>query len=447
MIRGFFLSTGHDGSAEWRDGRVGCTAVLGTQWGDEGKGKIVDCLSKDVDIVARFQGGANAGHTVNVDGRETILHQLPAGILSSGVVCLIGNGVVLDPHEFFNEIEAVEATGLPVVDRLKISPGTHILLPYHKALDRAHEASLGLRKIGTTCRGIGPAYTDKASRKGVRVGDLSDFERFKSIVREEVERKNAEIAALGSNELQDAGKLLEDIGSIRKKLLGMMDDVSLFLYQASVSGKNILLEGAQGTMLDLDHGTYPYVTSSNTTIGAAVIGLGFAPSRIDRVLGVAKAYTTRVGMGPFPTELSGHLGEVMREKGKEYGATTGRPRRCGWFDALVVKYAVRVNGINSIVLTKLDVLDTFEKIKVAVSYRTGDRVVEDLPPEQANLSRATPVYEEYEGWLSDTSSVRNYEDLPVPARTYIERIGALVGCPVRYVSVGPSREALVTITD
>ena len=424
---------------------MACTAVLGTQWGDEGKGKIVDYLSGAIDIVARFQGGANAGHTVIVDGRETILHQLPTGILNPDVVCIIGNGVVLDPHELFNEIKTVETLGLSALNRLLISPGTHILLPYHKALDRAHEASLGPKKIGTTCRGIGPAYTDKASRRGVRLGDLKDFERFSGFVREEVDRKNALITTLGSNELLDAEQMLEDIGSIREKLLEMMEDVSLYLYEASISGKKILLEGAQGTMLDLDHGTYPYVTSSNTTIGAAIIGLGFAPTRINTVLGVAKAYTTRVGMGPFPTELTGPFGETMREKGKEYGATTGRPRRCGWFDALVVKYSVRINGIDSLILTKMDVLDTLETIKVAVAYRVGGVVVEHLPRGYENLSKVEPVYEEYEGWMSDTSSAREYEDLPEPARVYVERVGALVGCPVQYVSVGPARDELVTI--
>jgi adenylosuccinate synthase len=422
---------------------VGCTVILGTQWGDEGKGKIVDYLSKDIDVVARFQGGANAGHTVNVSGRETILHQLPTGILTPGVICLIGNGVVLDPGELFTEIEAVEALGLKTEDRLKISGGTHLLLPYHKVLDLALEEALGAKKLGTTCRGIGPAYTDKAARRGLRLQDLSDLELFTERVGEEVERKNAQLASLGSREVLIKEKVIERILTVRERILGMMTDVSLYLDRACSDGKRVLLEGAQGTMLDLDHGTYPFVTSSNTTIGEAVIGLGIAPALIDKALGITKAYTTRVGMGPFPTELDGEMGDILRDKGREFGATTGRPRRCGWLDTVVVRYSARINGINSIVLTKMDVLDTLEKIKVAVSYRIGNSVTEHLPSDPRALSEGEPVYEEFEGWKEDTSSARKLEQLPAPARSYIEGISELVGCKVDYVSVGPAREALI----
>ncbi len=424
---------------------MGCTVVLGTQWGDEGKGKIVDCLSMNIDIVARFQGGANAGHTVNVNGNETILHQLPTGILSPHVTCIIGNGVVLDPEELFTEIEMVERMGLPVAGRLKISPGTHLLLPYHKALDRAQEEVLGSEKIGTTCRGIGPAYTDKVARKGVRLSDLRDQKRFMSIVAGEVEHKSKLLAGLGSREILDREKIVSRVLSFRDRLLEMMEDVSLTIDGALRDGKRVLLEGAQGTMLDIDHGSYPYVTSSNTSIGAAVIGLGLAPSKIGRVLGVTKAYTTRVGMGPFPTELRSGSGDRMRERGREFGATTGRPRRCGWLDAVLVRYSVRINGTDSLVLTKLDVLDELEHIRVAVAYRAGGELFDQYPSDPRFLFEAEPVYEEFEGWLTETSSVRTYEELPAAARAYIEGVSKMVGCKVGYVSVGPSRAALIRI--
>lgn len=417
--------------------------MLGTQWGDEGKGKVVDCLSKDVDIVARFQGGANAGHTVTIDGKETILHQLPTGILSPGVMCLIGNGVVLDPEELFAEIEAIEKLGIRVDGRLKISPGAHLLLPYHKALDRAQEENLGPRKLGTTCRGIGPAYSDKAARRGVRCADLFVPERIIEAINEEAVRKQVQLEGLGAKEATSKEEILANILALRERLLGMTVDVSLYLRRALSEGKRVLLEGAQGTMLDLDHGTYPFVTSSNTTVGAAIIGLGIPPGLIDQVIGVCKAYTTRVGMGPFPTELTGELGDELRERGKEFGATTGRPRRCGWFDAVVVRYSVRINGIDSLILTKMDVLDSLDSIKVAVAYSHGEEVLEHFPYDPGILTEGKPVYKEFEGWKSDTSTARAYGDLPSLARSFIEGISELVGCPIECVSVGPSREAFI----
>jgi adenylosuccinate synthase len=413
------------------------------QWGDEGKGKVVDWLARDADIVARFQGGANAGHTVSIDGRETILHQIPAGILRAGVICLIGNGVVLDPEELFAEIALLGKIGIAAEERLKISPGVHLLLPYHKILDRAHETVLGAKKLGTTCRGIGPAYTDKVSRRGVRLLDLTNPDVFSARVREEAMAKERELASLGSREIMDAAEIIERLLSMKDRLLAMAADVSAWLCAAESQQKRILLEGAQGTMLDLDHGTYPYVTSSNTTIGGALVGLGIPASFIGKVWGVAKAYTTRVGMGPFPTELTDELGEKLRTRGREFGATTGRPRRCGWFDAAVVRYAVRVNGVQSLVLTKLDVLDSLETIKVSVGYRLGSKVVDSFGGDPEVFLEGTPVYEDFEGWRSVTSSARTYEDLPVAARRYIEGLAELTGCRIECVSIGPSRDALI----
>lgn len=413
------------------------------QWGDEGKGKVVDYLSKEADIVARFQGGANAGHTVCIDGRETILHQIPTGILRPGVICLIGNGVVLDPDEFFSEVEVLGKMGLDPERRVKISAGIHLLLPYHKSLDRAREKLLGERKLGTTCRGIGPAYTDKVARKGVRLIDLVARARFVDIIRHEAREKARELASLGSQEIVNIEEIIEKVLSVRERLLAMREDVSLFLHKAAAEGKRILLEGAQGTMLDLDHGTYPFVTSSNTTIGGALAGLGIPPSFIGKIYGIAKAYTTRVGMGPFPTELSGELGDLLRKGGREFGATTGRPRRCGWFDAAVVRYAVRVNGVDSLILTKLDVLDSLETIKVAVGYRLGERIVDSFLCEPAVYSSGEPVYEEFPGWMSETTSARTYAELPVSARRYIEGLAELLRCRIEYVSVGPGRDALI----
>ncbi len=425
---------------------VACTVVLGMQWGDEGKGKIVDWLARDSDIVARFQGGANAGHTVNIEGRETILHQLPTGILNPRVLCLIGNGVVLDPDELFEEIELLEKMGLEPEPRLRISPGAHLLLPYHKALDRASEDHLGPRKIGTTCRGIGPAYTDKVSRRGVRLVDLADPDRFVRAVGEEIGRKQEQLSRLGSSLTLDPGEIISAITGMKDRLLAMMEDVSLLLDRALEEGRSVLLEGAQGTMLDLDHGTYPFVTSSNTTIGAAIIGLGIPPGRIDHTLGVVKAYTTRVGMGPFPTELEDEVGTMMRERGKEYGATTGRPRRCGWLDAVVARHAARINGVDSLVLTKMDVLDSVESIDVCVAYRIDGERCDNFPRDPAALAKARPVYERFDGWMEDTTGARNIGDLPAGARRFIGGVGEVIGRPVEFASVGPSREALVRMT-
>ncbi len=416
-----------------------CQVVVGAQWGDEGKGKIVDVMAEAADVVARYQGGANAGHTVVVDGEEFILHQVPSGVLHPEKECLLGNGVVLDAVEFFGEIDELENRGIDAERRVWVSTRAHLLLPYHKALDAAKEGSRGEEKIGTTGRGIGPAYEDKVGRIGIRVADCIDPGRVRRLVESNVEIKRAVLAALGSDAELSAAETMEAIESVRERLVARSADVSERVARHLGAGRRVLLEGAQGSQLDIDHGTYPYVTSSNTTAGGAAVGMGIGPRDLDEIVGVVKAYTTRVGNGPLPTEVDSPLQERLREAGGEYGATTGRPRRCGWFDAVVVRYAARVNSLTELAVTKLDVLDGFDAVPVCTGYRAaaedGGGKLDEFPANLEMLDRCEPIWEEHPGWRTTTSGARSWDDLPPEARSYLERIEALVGVPIRRVSV------------
>jgi adenylosuccinate synthase len=411
-------------------------AVLGAQWGDEGKGKIVDLLTRHFSIVARYQGGHNAGHTVYAGGRKFVLRLLPSGILHAGIRCVIGNGVVVDPEALFSEIDELEAAGISVGDRLVISDKAHLILPYHRELDLLSEARRGERKIGTTSRGIGPAYEDKIARRGVRVGDLANPESLAEAVQHNVAARNRLIA----DSQMDWRQVIDDLKRAWQRMGPWVADVSLFLERARAAGQSIMFEGAQGTLLDIDHGTYPYVTSSNATIGGVCTGLGVAPRAIEGVLGVAKAYTTRVGEGPLPTELTGELGDRLRESGQEFGAVTGRPRRCGWYDAVAVRYAVRVNGLDALALTKLDVLDSLPELRVCTSYRSRGATLTELPGDVAQLAQVEPVYETLPGWTQPTRGARRYEDLPPQAQAYIARIEEVTGVPAAILSTGSDRE-------
>jgi adenylosuccinate synthase len=413
-----------------------CTVVVGSQWGDEGKGKIVDVLAEQADVVARYQGGANAGHTVHVGAEEFILHQIPSGILHPGTRCLLGNGVVLDPFQFFEEMDAHIERGVDAEERVNVSLRAHLLLPYHKILDKAAEAGRGARKIGTTGRGIGPAYEDKIARQGIRVADLRSEERARELLTAAAARANAKLAAIGSEETVDADALIEEVFSL---------DTGRVVAEAIEAGKHVLLEGAQGALLDVDHGTYPYVTSSNTTAGGAALGVGVGPTMIDAVIGVVKAYTTRVGEGPLPTELPSPLQEQVRELGGEYGATTGRPRRCGWFDAVVVRFATRVNGLTGLAVTKLDVLDTLPEIQIATGYTVNGEPVEDFPGDIEQLAEVEPVYETMPGWQAPTTEARKWDDLPGAAKSYLRRLEELTGTPIWYVSVGTRRDQIIHV--
>ncbi|HET9984018.1 MAG TPA: adenylosuccinate synthase [Longimicrobiales bacterium] len=421
-----------------------CTVVVGAQWGDEGKGKIVDVLAAETDIVARYQGGANAGHTVYVAGDQFILRQIPSGILHAGTRCLLGNGVVLDPPQFFEELDGLAARGVEVEGRIGISGRAHLLLPYHKRLDQAREAELGSGKIGTTGRGIGPAYEDKIARRGVRAADLRDATRAAGLVRDATARVNRDLVELGAERL-DPDTVAEEVLALRPRLLPLLTDTGLEITAALKAERRVLLEGAQGALLDVDHGTYPFVTSSNTTAGGASVGVGIGPTAIDAVLGVVKAYTTRVGSGPLPTEIPGEIGEELRRLGGEFGAVTGRPRRCGWFDAVVVRYGARVNGLSGLAITKLDVLDSFDEIRVAVAYEIDGQVQEEFPDSLAVLERARPIYETLPGWRVSTSAARTPEDLPAAARAYLRRLEELTGVPTWYISVGTGREQIIRV--
>jgi adenylosuccinate synthase len=421
-----------------------CTVIVGAQWGDEGKGKIVDVLAAHVDIVARYQGGANAGHTVDVAGDEFILHQIPSGILHPGKRCLLGNGVVLDMEQFFAELDGLKARGIDAEDRLGISGRAHLLLEYHKRLDRASEQRRGEEKIGTTGKGIGPAYEDKVARRGLRVGDLRDPARAEALLRHAARGANDRLVAVEADPV-DIDGLVASLLQARRRLLPMVTDTGEEIHRAIQDGKRVLMEGAQGALLDIDHGTYPFVTSSNTTAAGAATGTGIGPTALDSVLGVVKAYTTRVGSGPLPTEIPSDIGERLRELGGEYGATTGRPRRCGWFDAVVVRYAARVNGLTGLALTKLDVLDSFDEIRICTGYRIDGEHHEHFPDDLARLERAEPVLETLPGWRADTTGARSLDDLPLQAREYMGRIEELVRVPVEYVSVGTQREQIIRV--
>jgi adenylosuccinate synthase len=422
-----------------------CVVVVGSQWGDEGKGKIVDVLAEDVDIVARYQGGANAGHTVHVGDEEFVLHQIPSGILHPHQRCFLGNGVVMDPFQFFEELDALTARGFDAEERLGVSGRAHLLLPYHKVLDREAEESRGAKKIGTTGRGIGPAYEDKIARKGIRVADLRDADRAEELLRAAAARVNRDLTCQGSAERVDADRLVTEVFEIRERLLALSVDTGRLIHDALRAGESVLLEGAQGALLDVDHGTYPYVTSSNTTAGGAALGVGIGPTALDAVVGVVKAYTTRVGEGPLPTELPSPMQERVRDLGGEYGATTGRPRRCGWFDAVVVRYAARINGLTGLAVTKMDVLDTLEEIRIAVGYEVGGVRLDDFPADLETLAEVEPIFETLPGWQSSTAEARRWEDLPEGARRYLTRIEELTDVPVWYVSVGTRRDQIIHV--
>ena len=418
-------------------------AVLGAQWGDEGKGKIVDLLTPNFSIVARYQGGHNAGHTVYANGRKFVLRLLPSGILHPGITCVIGNGVVIDPAALFAEIDELAAAGIDIGDRLLVSDKAHLILPYHRELDLLSEARRGEQKIGTTSRGIGPAYEDKIARRGVRVGDLANTDALRTAIRHNVDARNRIIG----DSVMHAEQVLEALAAAWARMGPWVTDVSLFLSRARAAQRSIMFEGAQGTLLDIDHGTYPYVTSSNATIGGVCTGLGVPPRAIDGVLGVAKAYTTRVGGGPLPTELTGAIGNRLRETGQEFGAVTGRPRRCGWYDAVAVRYAVRVNGLDALALTKLDVLDGMEELRICTAYRCAGATLTEFPGEIAQLAACEPIYESIPGWQTPTAGVRRYADLPPAAQRYVARLEELTGVPAAVVSTGSAREDTIIRDD
>jgi adenylosuccinate synthase len=420
------------------DSRV--VVVVGAQWGDEGKGKLVDVLAERADWVVRYQGGANAGHTVDLGERKFVLHQIPSGILHPGVRCAIGNGVVLDPDTLFEEIDGLVQAGVDVEGRLYVSERAHMVLPYHKMVDGASASS---KAIGTTGRGIGPAYEDKVARRGVRVLDLRHPERLRAVVEAGAENAQARLTRYGSDKTIDIDRVLETLERLGKRLLPLAEDVGLMVHRAHKSGAAVLLEGAQGSLLDVDHGTYPFVTSSNTTAGGAAIGVGIGPTAIHRVLGVVKAYTTRVGNGPLPTEFEEPLQSEVRALGNEFGATTGRARRCGWFDALVVKYATRVNGLSDLAVTKLDVLDTLPKLGICVGYGVDGELHDEFPSDVAALDKVVPKYEWFDGWKSSTAEARSLADLPRNARVYLDRMEALCEAPITYVSVGTRRDQII----
>lgn len=422
-----------------------CTVVVGCQWGDEGKGKIVDVLAEDVDIVARYQGGANAGHTVKVGDDMFVLHQIPSGILHAGKRCLLGNGVVLDMQQFFQEYDALVARGIAMDGRVGVSLRAQLLLPYHRLLDQASESSAA-EPIGTTGRGIGPAYEDKAGRRGVRVADLGNPERLAKRVGAARDRTERRVEQLGATGPVDLDRAIDEALALGERLLGLATDTGVEITTALKAGRRVLLEGAQGTALDLDHGTYPFVTSSNTTAAAAATGTGIGPTAIDAVIGVVKAYTTRVGEGPLPTAFDPGMDEKVRQLGGEFGATTGRPRRCGWFDSVITRFAAQVNGLTGVAITKLDVLDTLPELRVATAYRLPNgTVTESFPADTWSLTGVEPVYETLPGWQAPTHDVRRVSDLPAKARAYLDRIEELTDAPVQWISVGTKRNQIIPV--
>ncbi len=417
--------------------------IVGAQWGDEGKGKIVDLLSEHVDVVARYQGGANAGHTVVIGQKKYILHLIPSGILHENTICVIGNGVVIDPQALLEEVEMLNGQGIDVEGRLFISHRAHLIMPYHKLLDRIKEESHTELKIGTTGRGIGPAYVDKASRTGIRIVDLLDRQTLHEKLEMNIRQKNQILSKIYDATELNADEMIEDYIEFGQKIQPFIADTSQLLNDAIRRQKRVLCEGAQGTLLDLDFGTYPYVTSSNPVSGGASTGLGIGPNRIDTITGVIKAYTTRVGEGPFPTEFDPETAEQMREWGQEFGATTGRPRRCGWFDAVVARFAVQINGIDRWALTKLDVLDRLEEIKICVGYQYEGKELESFPASLLQMNSVEPIYESYPGWLAPTSHITRFEDLPENAQNYVRAIEELTDTPVEIISVGSRRRATI----
>jgi adenylosuccinate synthase len=419
--------------------------VVGTQWGDEGKGKIVDWLTDHAQGVVRFQGGHNAGHTLVIGAKKTVLHLIPSGILRGGVACYIGNGVVLSPQALVEEMDELEAAGVPVAQRLRISEACPLILAYHAALDRAREAARGNEKIGTTGRGIGPAYEDKVARRAIRLQDLFKPVRFADKLRELLDFHNFVLVQYHHQPAVDFRKTLDETLALAPRLQPLVADVPRALYEANRDGRNLLFEGAQGSLLDIDHGTYPYVTSSNCVAGAAAAGAGIGPMHLHYVLGITKAYSTRVGGGPFPTELSDSVGERLRQRGQEFGATTGRPRRTGWFDAAALKRSIQLNGVSGLCITKLDVLDGAESLKICVGYEVGGKVSDILPVGAEELECCVPVYEELPGWQQSTVGVKKFDALPKAARDYLKRIEALCDVPIDLISTGPERDETIVL--
>ncbi|MGZ8477823.1 MAG: adenylosuccinate synthase [Candidatus Binatia bacterium] len=421
-------------------------AIIGAQWGDEGKGKIVDLFTHDADIIVRFQGGNNAGHTLVVNGKKTILHLVPSGALHPNKLCVIGNGVVVDPEILIEEIDALKAQGhLQSDEQLRISEQAHVIMPYHKAIDLARERLRGKGKIGTTGRGIGPAYEDKVARVCIRFIDLLEEDTFREKLERNIEEKNFYLKAILQEKALDFNEIHDSYSRYREKLKGYVTNTGLLLDQRIRAGKRVLFEGAQGTLLDVDHGTYPYVTSSSTITGGACSGSGVGPQHIQQVIGISKAYTTRVGSGPFPTELEGPDGETLRREGAEFGATTGRSRRCGWFDAVSVRHAVRMNGLTGVALTKLDVLTGFKKIPICTAYSYNGQTVSEFPASSKVMAAAQPIYEDMNGWTERLDDVRKFSDLPATAQKYVRRIEAVIGTEIILVSVGPGREQTIVL--
>jgi adenylosuccinate synthase len=418
------------------------TVLVGAQWGDEGKGKIIDVLTEQADLVIRYQGGNNAGHTVEVGEHKYVLHLVPSGILYAGKVNVIGNGVVVDPLALWEEIEHLRKRGVAIDGNLYVSETAHLVFPYHRLLDEVREEQKGKGKIGTTKRGIGPAYADKVARTGLRVVDLLSPERFAEKLRRKVRENNEIFKAFGAEPLSFEN-IKRDYLACGEKLRPFITDTVVLVNRALRDGKNILFEGAQGTLLDIDFGTYPFVTSSNATAGGACTGTGVPPNKIDRVVGVMKAYTTRVGEGPFPTELHDEQGKMLRETGREFGATTGRPRRCGWFDAVATRYSAMLNGIDDLAVTKLDVLDNVAKIKVCVGYKVGRKVYETVPNDVDELQGCAPIYQEFDGWMTSTKHVTDFDSLPKRARVYLQKLAQLSGAKLGIVSVGARREETI----
>jgi len=420
------------------------TVLVGAQWGDEGKGKVIDVLTKEVDVVVRYQGGNNAGHTVKVGEEKYVLHLVPSGILHPGKICVIGNGVVLDPVALLKEMDELEARGAKMAGQLFISDRAHAVFPYHRALDAGRETKARSQdKIGTTKRGIGPTYADKASRRGLRMADLVD-PIFPELLGQRIDEANVIIKSIGGEQV-DKKQTVADYSTVAKRLAPYVTDTITLLNKAVNDGKSILFEGAQGTMLDIDFGTYPFVTSSSATSGGAATGTGIPPHRIDRVIGVIKAYTTRVGEGPFPTELKDDIGALLGKEGNEFGATTGRPRRCGWFDAVVARHSAMINGIDFLAMTKLDVMDKLPKIKICVAYECDGEKYMSIPANIRILEKCKPVYEEMSGWNSSTKNVTRYEDLPKEAKAYVSRLCELTGAKLGILSVGPKRDSTLRI--
>ena len=425
-------------------------AVIGAQWGDEGKGKIVDLLSERFDIVVRYQGGHNAGHSVQIGDQSFVLHLLPSGVIHSGKTCVLGNGMVIDPKAFFEEADRLMAQGITVTpERVKVSSRAHLILPYHRALDHTSEERLGNERVGTTLRGIGPAYEDKAGRRGLRVADALVPDVLRSRIERNLEDANRIIVAYGGQAL-DANAIIDETSAIVERLSPFICDTTHFLNVAAARGDSILLEGAQATLLDVDHGTYPFVTSSSTVAGGALVGTGLAPKHLTGVLGIVRTYTTRVGEGPFPTEMlegEAELGQMIRERGREYGASTGRPRRCGWFDAFATRYAAEINGFTSVALTKLDVLDALDEIKVCVGYNLDGKRCDSLPAVSQDLRRVEPIYETLPGWKSSTVGTTDLNELPVGAREYVNFLSNRIGVQIGLVSTGPERSQTIIVRD